>query len=220
MDVLIPIAIIIAAYLLGAIPFGLLIAQTFGVRDVRKHGSGNIGATNVWRVAGARAAIWVYLLDIGKGVVAVLLASSVNQTIIPRDTFLVLAALAAVIGHVFPVYLKFKGGKGVNTALGVLLALLPLEALAGLIVFIVMVAISRFISLGSITAAVSLAAIVLIERVAFGRPVEIIYVLLTMVIAVLVVITHRKNIKRMIEGTEPRFSLASGSSGKRADHHA
>jgi glycerol-3-phosphate acyltransferase PlsY len=116
MEMFVPIAVILLAYLLGGIPFGLFIARAYGIKDIRNHGSGNIGATNVLRAAGPKAAIWVYILDIGKGIVAVLIARIVDQAFLPRDTFLVITALAAVFGHVFPVYLAFKGGKGVNTA--------------------------------------------------------------------------------------------------------
>ena len=110
---------ILIAYLVGAIPFGLVVARIFGVRDIRQVGSGNIGATNVLRTLGMRAAVWVFLLDIGKGAVPVLLAGSVSQSAIRPDLFLVLVGLAAVLGHVLPVYLGFRGGKGVATAFGV-----------------------------------------------------------------------------------------------------
>ena len=121
---------VLIAYLLGAIPFGMIVARLYGAGDIRTLGSGNIGATNVWRVAGAKAAVWVYLGDIAKGTAAVLVGRYVAQhfqpTMLPIDTFLVLCALTAVLGHVFPVYLGFKGGKGVNTALGTMLVLLPM----------------------------------------------------------------------------------------------
>ena len=116
---------VIIAYLLGAIPFGLLVPRMFGVRDIRQHGSGNIGATNATRVRGFQRAVWVYVGDIAKGAAAVLLARwYALHYPIPFDTihpYLVICALAAVVGHVFPVYLGLKGGKGVNTALGVML---------------------------------------------------------------------------------------------------
>jgi len=220
MSALIPLSVLLGAYLLGAIPFGLLIARRYGVSDIRALGSGNIGATNVWRIVGAKAAIWVYILDIGKGVVAVLVARAVVQTMIPRDLFLVLAALAAVLGHVFPVYLGFRGGKGVNTALGVILTLLPVEAVVGLAVFIIVVAISRWISLGSILASACLACVVLAERELLGKPISIIFVVFTVLLALMVLFTHRKNITRILNGTENRFSFSSGSSRSGVGHHA
>jgi acyl phosphate:glycerol-3-phosphate acyltransferase len=203
------IGILVGAYLLGGIPFGLLVARAYGMPDIRRHGSGNIGATNVWRVVGRKAAIWVYLLDIGKGVAAVLLAKMIEQTLLPQDTFLVLVAAAAVCGHVFSPYLGFRGGKGVNTGLGVMLVLLPLELLIGFVVFMVVVAISRYISLGSIAGAATLPAVILLERELLGKTVAPIYLYLAILLAILVVYTHRKNIGRLVTGTESRFSLSS-----------
>ena len=202
------ITILLLSYLLGAIPFGLLLARWFGVRDIRTHGSGNIGATNVWRVIGPKAAIWVYILDIGKGALAVLIARSVSQEWLPRDTFLVLAALAAVLGHVFPVYTRFRGGKGVNTGLGVIATLLPLEALICFVIFVIVVALSRYISLGSIVGTISLASIVGVERELLGRQIAVIYFYLVLALAALVIATHWKNIGRIIHGTESRFSFS------------
>jgi len=209
----VPIAVLVLAYLLGAIPFGLLVARWFGVSDIRVHGSGNIGATNVWRVAGPKAAIWVYALDIGKGVMAVLIARAVSQEWLARDTFLVLTALAAIMGHVFPVYMGFKGGKGVNTGLGVIATLLPLEALVCLVVFVVVVVLSRYISLGSVVGVISLAALVGIERQLMGKQIAVIYLYLVIVLALLVISTHWKNIGRILKGTENRFTFSTGVGG-------
>lgn len=214
MSTVVPIAVFLLAYLLGAIPFGLLVARWFGVSDIRQHGSGNIGATNVWRVAGPKAAIWVYLLDIGKGVLAVLIARSVAQDWLPRDTFLVLTACAAVLGHVLPVYMRFRGGKGVNTSLGVIATLLPLEALICLGVFVLVVALSRYISLGSIIATITLATTVGVERQFMERPIAVIYLYLAIGMALLVVMTHLKNIARIFDGTENRFAFSNRSGGK------
>jgi glycerol-3-phosphate acyltransferase PlsY len=201
--------VVAAAYLLGAVPFGLIIARLYGVKDIRAEGSGNIGATNVWRIAGPKAAIWVYILDIGKGVLAVLLAQISTQTLMPRDLFLIICALAAILGHIFPVYLGFKGGKGVNTGLGVMLMLLPVETLICLVLFIVVVAISKYISLGSIIASVCLPSIVLVERLVLHHDIDSLYFILTALIMAIVVYTHRKNIQRIAAGTENRFSLSS-----------
>ncbi len=201
------LAVILVAYLLGAIPFGLLVARAFGITDVRSHGSGNIGATNVWRVAGARAAVWVYLLDIGKGILAVSLARLIPQTLLPAEVLLVLAGLAAVFGHVFPVYLGFRGGKGVNTGLGVILSLLPLETIAALVIFISVLAVSKFVSLGSISAALVLAALVAAERLWFRPETPAIYLALTVCLAVMILFTHRHNIRRLLDGTENRFAF-------------
>jgi len=207
----VPIAVLVLAYVLGAIPFGLLVGRWFGVRDIRNHGSGNIGATNVWRVAGPKAAIWVYALDIGKGVIAVLIARAVSQEWLPHDTFLVLTAMSAVMGHVFPVYMGFKGGKGVNTGLGVIATLLPLEALVCFVVFVVVVMLSRYISLGSIVASLSLASLVAIERQLMGKQIAVIYLYLVIALALLVISTHWRNIGRILRGTESRFTISGGT---------
>jgi acyl phosphate:glycerol-3-phosphate acyltransferase len=200
----------LVAYLLGGIPFGLLIARAYGVTDIRLHGSGNIGATNVWRVAGPKAAIWVYAGDIGKGIIAVLIARLVDQQLISRDYLLVLAALFAVAGHVFPIYLAFHGGKGVNTALGVMLSLLPWHTLVALAAFILTVAASRYISLGSVVAGVCLFVTTLVEKLVVNPDRNIIYMIMTAVLMVLILYTHRTNMTRIAAGTESRFSLSNG----------
>lgn len=210
--------VILAAYLIGGIPFGLLIARAYGIKDVRAHGSGNIGATNVWRIAGPKAAIWVYLLDIGKGAVAVLLAKLVEQTVMPRDLLLVLTALATVFGHIFSPYIRFKGGKGVNTGLGVMLVLMPIEILISLGAFIIVVALSRYISLGSIVAVLTLVAVTLVEKYLMHIEVSTIYVGLAVILAIAIFVTHRKNIRRLLHGTESRFSLSSKSDSGANSH--
>jgi len=212
LDLLWIIAVVVAAYLLGAIPFGLLVARMYGIKDIRAVGSGNIGATNVWRLAGAKAAAWVFLLDIGKGLLAVLLARLVHQSIMNREFLLVISGVAAVLGHVFPVYLGFRGGKGVNTGLGVMLSLLPLETLACVTVFVIVLAVTKFVSVGSIVAAVALAAIVAVERFWLNPMIPIVFVPLTVSLALFIVVTHRQNIKRLAAGTENRFSLKSKQS--------
>jgi len=155
---------ILVAYLIGAIPFGLLIARLFGIGDIRQAGSGNIGATNVLRVLGMKAAIWVYLLDIGKGAAAVLLAGLVPQEAVQVHLFAVLIGAAVILGHVFPAYLKFRGGKGVATASGVLVVILPVETLIAAGVFLTVVFLSRYVSLASIAAALTLPVAVTVEQ--------------------------------------------------------
>ena len=208
-------ACIIVAYLLGAVPFGLLIARLFGVPDIRAVGSGNIGATNVTRVLGFRAAIWVYLLDIGKGAAAVLLASQVAEPAFQRQAFLVVVGLMAILGHVFPVYLGFKGGKGVSTAFGALIVMMTIETGIAAAVFLIVAFATRFVSLASILAAVTLPVVVIVEHTALDRPVAGVYWGLAIAIGLLVPLTHHQNIRRLIAGTENRFSLTSRSGGGR-----
>ena len=200
---------ILGAYLLGAIPFGLLVARVFGVPDIRAHGSGNIGATNVWRVLGARAGVWVYLLDIGKGIVAVAAASRLEQTYLSQELFLILCAVAVILGHVFPVYLRFKGGKGVSAALGASLVLLPIETAVGVGVFVLVVSTMKYISLGSLAGAISIPAVIVLETKFLDRAVPDIYLFLTIIIACFVILTHRQNIQRLMNGKESRFSFSS-----------
>jgi len=198
---------IIAAYLVGAIPFGLLVARFFGVRDIRQLGSGNIGATNVQRTLGMKAAIWVYLLDIGKGAGVVVAASGLTQTAVPTDLFLVLVGLAAIVGHVVPVYLGFRGGKGVAAAFGALLVLLPRETLIAGAVFLLIVFLTRYVSVASIAAALSFPATLMVEQALLNQEVSRGYWLLTVVIGILVPVTHRRNIQRLLAGTENRVTI-------------
>ena len=162
------IVAIAVAYLMGAIPFGLIVARWYGIRDIRNEGSGNIGATNVTRVIGFKAAVWVYLGDIGKGVLAVLIARFIalhfGTGIVGYDVFLVIVAVAAVLGHVFPVYIGFKGGKGVSIGLGVMIVLLPYETLLALGIFILTIMLTRYVSIGSMLAGISLFVIVALEK--------------------------------------------------------
>lgn len=202
--------LIILAYFLGAVPFGLIVARAFGVDDIRATGSGNIGATNVYRVAGRKAAALVFALDIGKGILPVYLASQIEQTLMPLELFMVACAAAAVLGHIFPVYLRFRGGKGVNTALGSLIILMPREVGVALVVFTLTVVLTRYISLGSLLAALSLVTAVLFEKLVLQMPVSKTYLILSAALAVLIFLTHRKNIGRLLSGSENRFSLKSG----------
>src|SRR5215475_2093410 len=143
----------LVAYLLGSIPFGWILAMLFGGGDVRKGGSGNVGATNVTRVAGPVAGILTLILDAAKGGVAVRLAAHFSG-----DTagWMIVAGLAALAGHCFPVWLKFRGGKGVATAAGMFLMLSPLALLGSVTLFLVVVIVSRYVSLGSIAAAAAM----------------------------------------------------------------
>ncbi|HEX2897575.1 MAG TPA: glycerol-3-phosphate 1-O-acyltransferase PlsY [candidate division Zixibacteria bacterium] len=209
------ILIPLSCYLLGAVPFGLLVARAFGIEDIRKLGSGNIGATNVWRIAGAKAAVWVFIFDIGKGAAAVLLGKFAfgyfEMTSISIELLLAICGMTAVVGHMFPVYLKFKGGKGVNTTLGVLITILPLQTLISFGAFVITLALSRYVSLGSIIASLTLCAVLLIERYGLNHSVSSIYLFMAISLALLVIIAHRKNISRLLAGTESRFSFSRGA---------
>jgi glycerol-3-phosphate acyltransferase PlsY len=191
------------SYLLGSIPFGLLLAKLFGRKDVRQAGSGNIGATNVARVAGIVPGVLTLLLDAAKGAFAVLMAERGAE----GDTrWMMLAAVGALVGHCFPVWLKFKGGKGVATALGVFLVLCPLAAVSALVLFILCVAYWRYVSLGSVAAAAAMPLLMYFLWAPHHAP-PIIVNVGTLAIALLVIYKHDGNLQRLVEGTEPRFSF-------------
>ncbi len=190
------------AYLLGSIPFGYLLVRFFRKEDVRDTGSGNIGATNVARTGGATLGILTLLLDALKGYLAVLFAMHLApNTVHGPSTLAVAAAVAAVIGHVFPVWLRFRGGKGIATALGVFIALVPLVALSAVGLFALIVATTRLVSLGSILAAVSIPIFTLL--LVPHRSAALLAGL--SFISLLSIIKHHANIVRLLHGTESRF---------------
>jgi acyl phosphate:glycerol-3-phosphate acyltransferase len=194
---------ILASYLLGSIPFSVLVGYAFAHVDVRTHGSGNAGATNVYRVAGPVAAVVAGLLDVSKGAVPVLVA----KYIFPENDWLPLASgFAAMIGHIYPVFAGFKGGKGVNTLLGVFLVLLPLEIGVCLAIFGIVFALTRIVSLSSIMAGVSLSLIVLIEKYLMRKNVPLLIVSACIAVTLLLLFTHRANIRRLIKGEEKQLT--------------
>ena len=188
--------LVLAGYLIGAIPFALLLARRKGGTDVRRAGSGNVGAANVLRVAGAPLAVGVMALDLGKGCAAVLLARSAGAT----EATLAAVAGAAVAGHVFPLWLRFRGGKGVATAGGAFAVLAPGAAALAAAAFIGVVWLTRYVSLGSMVAAVVLAAAV--PFTGASAPV----VACAATVAALVLYRHRGNMARLHEGRERRIS--------------
>ncbi len=205
------VAVVIIGYLLGSIPFGVLIGRRSARVDIRQHGSGKTGATNVLRTAGKKAAALVVILDVSKGVLAVIFAG-----LIVRSGYLVvgefglgilvaqvLAASAAILGHVFPVFLKFKGGRGVATFFGGLIALCPIVALFGGEVLIIGAGLTKFASLGSIAGAVGTYAILVPLTVIHGFPVE--YLAYTLLGTIIIVVMHRDNIIRLIKGKERKL---------------
>lgn len=191
------LALLIAAYLVGSIPSGLLVARSAGIQDIRQHGSGNIGATNVLRTLGWKYGLAVLALDAAKGSCGVLLARWAGTGQIGQT----LGGIAAMTGHLWPCTLRFQGGRGVATSLGLMLVLNPLVALLSASVFVGVVALTRYVSLGSMTAASS-AVLLLIVRGAPARQ-----VLLCGLGAAAIVWRHRPNIERLLNGTESRFSF-------------
>ena len=199
-----------AAYLLGSIPFGLLLSKLFGAGDVRKAGSGNVGATNVARVAGPLAGIFTLALDGAKGAAAVWLAARfANES----AAWMIVAGLAALIGHCFPVWLRFRGGKGVATAAGMFLVLCPLAGLGAIGVFILVVVFSRYVSLGSIAAAAAMPMLIYFLWAPHHAPPRMV-TFGAFAAAMLVVYKHDANIQRLVEGREARFSFGKNKDNK------
>ncbi|MEZ4598356.1 MAG: glycerol-3-phosphate 1-O-acyltransferase PlsY [Syntrophotaleaceae bacterium] len=187
---------LVVAYLIGAIPTGLLLTRLTGGGDIRKSGSGNIGATNVYRTAGRKLGILTLVLDALKGVLPVLFAMAVLHY---DDSRLGAVAIAAFLGHCYPVYIGFKGGKGVATALGIYLVLSPLAVLVAFLIFAGLLWKWSYVSLGSICAAAAIPVLVYL----FEGSVPLL--LATLVISGIVIVRHRGNIKRLVDGTENRF---------------
>jgi glycerol-3-phosphate acyltransferase PlsY len=197
---MIPALVLVGAYLLGSIPFSFLVGRAFGIQDVRRVGSGNVGATNVLRSAGKTAGLLALLLDGAKGAAASILA----LWLVPEPPAVAaLAAVAAVLGHMHPLWLGFQGGKGVAASLGAFAPLVPKAAVAATGVFLLILVATRYVSLGSIAGAATLAALAFV----FGSPAVAWAATLT---AVLVVVRHRSNLKRLQDGSERRAGAAEG----------
>lgn len=204
-------SVVLLGYLLGSIPFGVLVGRRSNKVDIRQHGSGRTGATNVLRTAGKKAAALVATLDLLKGVLAVVFAG----LIINRDYLVVgefglgvlvaqvLAATAAIIGHIWPVFLKFKGGRGVATFFGGLVALCPPAALFGGEILIIGAGLTRFASLGSIAGAVGAYAILVPLTIMNGFPIE--YLIYALAGTIIIIFMHRDNIVRLVKGKERKL---------------
>lgn len=188
------ITLLVCAYLLGSIPTGLLLAKAAGV-NIRETGSGNIGATNVYRTLGRKVGIMTLIGDCLKGLIPVLIAKQLGLP----EVWIAATGLAAFLGHVYTVFLGFKGGKGVATALGVFLGVSPLSVLIALGVFILVLVRWRYVSLASITAAAAMPLVI-----AFLEPKKLL-IAMSLAIAALVIYKHRENIQRLRSGTESKF---------------
>ena len=193
------VIIMLVAYLLGSIPFGYIFAKLFGKTDIREHGSGNIGATNVLRVMGWKLALPVFVLDLLKGFMAVFLAKIVDS-----GSLLPLAAgILVMLGHSFPLFLGFKGGKAAATAIGVLLALSGWVTLALFAAAVLILAVTRYVSLASVVG--SLLVPIFFWLFGFDLP----HIIFGLAVAALVVFRHQANIKRLLNGTEPKLKFGS-----------
>jgi len=205
------VAVVGIGYLLGSIPFGVLVGRRLARADVRQHGSGKMGATNVLRIAGGKAAVLVASLDLLKGVLAVLFAGlivgggylMVGRVGLGGLAAQVLAALAAMAGHNWSVFLKFRGGRGVATFFGGLVALCPVAAIFGGEVLVLGAGLTKYVSLGSIGAAVGAYAILVPLTIMHGFPIE--YLFYTLAGTIIILVMHRDNIARLVSGRERRL---------------
>lgn len=195
----------LAAYLLGSIPFGLLVVKILGGPDIREIGSGNIGAANVTRNAGKFAGILTLILDAAKGYAAVWLPARFTHGNI---RWMMVAAIFAVVGHMFTFWLNFHGGKGVATGLGVFLPICWQAVAAALVLWLIVVIFWKYASLGSIAAAAALPIFVYLLYAPGHAPPELVN-LGTLLIAVLVIAKHKTNVERLIAGTEPRIDAGA-----------
>ena len=200
-----PLLALVVAYLLGGIPFGYLLVRLKTGGDVRSMGSGNIGATNVLRSGGKALGAATFVLDVVKGASAVLLGAAIAGPVLPmipqRDVE-ALAALFAVLGHMFPVWLKFRGGKGVATGFGVFLVAAPLAAIASITLFALVFALTRYVSLGSILGAASFP---FFAYFTVHGPRPRFFVAVQAIVALLIIVKHHPNIRRLLAGNEHRF---------------
>ena len=210
--------IILLSYLVGSIPNSIIISKAVKGIDIRKHGSGNAGGTNVMRVLGWKHGLLVILLDALKGAIAVVVIARLHYgplpftNISPFDDFTlvqIIAGMAAVVGHIWTVFAGFKGGKGIATALGMMLMLITIDMLIALGVFVLVVSISRYVSLGSILTAIAVPSVLYIRENVFHVDIIGYDILFPFIVAMslLVIFTHRKNLVRLFNGSESKISF-------------
>ncbi len=197
--------LIILAYLIGSIPTAVWVSKRIYGIDIREHGSGNAGATNTFRILGSKAGTAVMIIDMLKGFIAVKLSvlSNYTWTSEPFVNLQIFLGLAAVLGHIFPIWADFRGGKGIATLFGMILGIQPLAAVSLVAVFIFMLALTRYVSLSSISASVAFPLLILYI---FKEP-EISYRIFAIATACLVILTHHKNINRLLNGNESKVAI-------------
>jgi len=219
------ITVVILCYLIGAIPSSIWYGKMFRGVDIREHGSGNAGATNTFRILGWKAGTIVLLFDFGKGLFCTLVVSQLAYSIAGgpvsfyegwdvNSMLLIFCGVAAVIGHMFPVYANFNGGKGAATACGMLYGIEPLSISISLVVFLIVMFASRYVSLASITASFIYPFNQLILRYGFDWHIDGSIIIFSSALALTIIIKHKGNIKRLMSGTENRVSSFKPSSGK------
>ena len=200
------LVLIIVSYLIGSIPTALMVSKRFFGIDIRDYGSGNMGATNTFRVLGSRYGTMVMIIDILKGLTAVTLYNFLPFYMsheLERTNLMLGLGTAAVLGHVFPIFAGFRGGKGVATLLGMVLAIQPVIAVSCIGIFVLVLFLTRYVSLSSILAALSLPVCVLW----IWNEHEVMYRVFALIVAILVIVTHQKNIGRILRGVESRIPI-------------
>jgi glycerol-3-phosphate acyltransferase PlsY len=200
------IILVVLGYLIGSIPTAVWVSKYFFQIDIRHYGSGNAGATNTFRVLGKKAGMFVFLVDCMKGFVAVDLAYFVTRyqtDNMALTNFQVILGIAAVLGHIFPIWANFKGGKGIATLFGMILAIQPTVAGSLIVVFFIMLFLTRYVSLSSITASIAFPVLIFFI---FKEP-DVIYRVFALLTAIMVVLTHHKNIGRLLQGNESKIPL-------------
>ena len=220
------VVILFLSYLAGSIPGSVWVGKLLYGTDIRMHGSGNAGATNVFRVLGWKAGVLATLVDLGKGLLAAGVIASIRLDTLPsgievwqiETVVRLLAGIAAVLGHMYPIWARFRGGKGVNTSAGVLFALTPISMWITLGVFVVVLLTSRYVSLASLSAVVAFPSVIAIRRYVFGiEALDPSLLIFSIFMALGIIFAHRANINRLLKGTESRirtFRPARGMRGR------
>ena len=204
---------IILSYIAGSFPTAIIAGRIILKDDIRNYGSKNAGATNVFRIMGWKPAVGVLLVDIAKGAAAVLFISKIGfaSEILDPVTVKILCGISAIAGHVWTLFAGFKGGKGVGTAFGVLLSLTPVPSLIAFLAWVIIVLVFRMVSLGSLTAGIVLPLVLIIQKYFLHSDVPYQLLILSIVLCVLIFVTHRSNIKRLINGQENKFGRSEKS---------
>lgn len=202
--------VLVLSFLVGSIPTAIVAGKLLKKIDIREHGSGNAGATNVLRVLGWKAGVIVLLIDMFKGYVAVVWIVEIIPNVNDIDTkaiYQIMAGAAAICGHIWTIFAGFKGGKGVGTAAGVFFGLQPIPVFICLLVFVGIVFRTKYVSLGSMIGAILLPTILLVQYFFLQRPIPIAHLVIAILLAVLIILMHRENIHRLVEGTENKISF-------------
>jgi glycerol-3-phosphate acyltransferase PlsY len=203
------ILMLLISYLVGSIPTAIIYGKLTRGIDIRQHGSGNAGATNVFRVLGWKAGVLVLLIDMVKGLIATLWFYKIgtDSFIANVELLKIMAGMSAVFGHIWTVFAGFKGGKGVGTGAGMIIGLVPGAVLVGVIVFLLAVAMTRWVSLGSILASLTVPVYLFLKKFFFMLPVSTTLLIFSLLVPLLIIFTHRSNIKRLLNGSENKIIL-------------